>query len=222
MRLSFFSFFASVNSTIIRSGTKRFLPQMAISSGVPVMARTAATSPYLKGEETADFGDFAKDWDEETDIEEVAEPWANYDLTKTSRVFYPICVGEVLEGRYLIEHKIGAGGFSTVWMAHDLQDKKEVALKVMSSDEYAERETRMQDEIIRNVQDTSHLVTYLATFLLRGYECYHRVLVFPLMGPCLHRSMLRNLSMATRMSAARQLLVAVDNLHKAGIVHRGE
>lgn len=43
----------------------------------------------------------------------------------------------------MVEHKIGFGGFSTVWMAYDLQDK-----------------------IIQDVQDSSHLVTYLTTFLL--------------------------------------------------------
>ncbi|EEH22255.2 CMGC protein kinase [Paracoccidioides brasiliensis Pb03] len=168
----------------------------------------------------ADFGDFVSTEDEEFDLEEVAEPWQKYDIKKTPHVFYPICVGEVLNERYLIEHKIGSGGFSTVWMAHDLQDKRDVALKVMSSGEWEKNEIRMQDEILQNVQDTSHLVTYLATFLLPGNNCHHRVLVFPLLGPCLYPIILRKMSMATRMSAAKQLLEALENLHKAGIVHR--
>ncbi|KAB8207771.1 kinase-like domain-containing protein [Aspergillus parasiticus] len=141
-------------------------------------------------------------------------------LPKTSHVFYPICLGEVLNGRYLVENKMGSGGGSTVWIAHDLQDKRDVALKVMASGEWADNEMRMQNEIIQNVWDTSHLVTYLATFLLPGNGCHHRVVVFPLRGPCLDSHIVSDMSMATRMYAARQLLEALENLHKAGIIHR--
>ncbi|RHZ70730.1 hypothetical protein CDV55_107255 [Aspergillus turcosus] len=184
------------------------------------MEVTATAPQYPKGDDTADFGDFVSNEDEELDLEEVVEPWHKYDIKETSHVFYPIRLGEVVHERYLVEHKIGFGGFSTVWMAHDLQDKKDVALKVMSSGEWGETEIRMQDKIVQNVQDTSHLVIYLTTFLVPGNNCRHRVLVFPLMGPCLYPVILRKMSMATRMSAARQLLEALENLHKAGIVHR--
>ncbi|KAE8312662.1 kinase-like protein [Aspergillus transmontanensis] len=159
------------------------------------------------GDDTADFGDFVSNEDEELDLEEVVEPWYNYDIKETPHVFYPICLGE--------------GSGSTVWMAHNLQEKRDVALKVMASGEWADNEICIQNEIIQNVQDTSHLVTYLATFLLPGNECHHRVLVFPLMGPCINPLILRDMPMATRMYAARQLLEALESLHKAGIVHRG-
>lgn len=173
-------------------------------------------------DDTADFGDLVRSEEEGWDLEEVVEPWYNYNTTQTEHVFYPLCLGEVLNGRYLVEHKLGFGGGSTVWMAHDLQDKRDVALKVMALGEWSENELYMQDEIIQNIQDTSHLVTYLATFLIPGNNCHHRVLVFPVMGPCLNTYMLREISVATRMAAARQLLEAVENLHKAEIVHRGE
>ncbi|EFQ98056.1 serine/threonine protein kinase [Nannizzia gypsea CBS 118893] len=166
------------------------------------------TAPQLPEEDNhSDFGDFAHNSDEEGDLEELAKPWHKYATKETPHVFYPICLGEVLNNRYLVEHKIGFGGFSTVWMAHDLQDKKDVALK---------------DEITRSVQDTSHLVTYLATFMLPGDGGHHRALVLPLMGPPLCYFTARNMSVATRMSAAKQLLVALGNLHKAGTIHRGE
>ncbi|KAM5433914.1 hypothetical protein MferCBS31731_006921 [Microsporum ferrugineum] len=187
--------------------------------GMPVVA---ATPQYPKRDEddAAEFGVFVRNEDEELDLEEVVEPWHKYDDKKTPHVYYPILLGEVINGRYLVEHKVGSGGFATVWMAHDLQDKKDVALKIMSSGEWGDIETRIQDEILQRVQDTSHLVTYLATFLLPGNNCYHRVLVLPLMGPPLCQLTIRNISMATRMSAAKQLLVALGNLHKAGIIHR--
>ncbi|EER36760.1 protein kinase [Histoplasma capsulatum H143] len=165
------------------------------------------------GDDAADFGDFVSNEDEELDLEEIVEPWHKYDMKTTPHVFYPICVGEVLNKRYLVEHKIGSGGFST--------DSRDVALKVMSLGEWGENEARMQGEIHQNVHDTSHLVTSLTTFLLPGNGCQHRVLVFPLMGPCLQPSILRNMPIATRMSAAKQLLEALENLHKGGIIHHG-
>lgn len=197
------------------------------SSNVPFAAITEAAPQQPKIDAMGDFGDFVSTEDQESDLHDVAEPWHRYDIKDDPRVLYPICLGEVLNDRYLVEHKIGSGGFSAVWMAHDLQDKRDVALKVMSlRTKFAENELRIQDEILRKVQDTSRLVTYLTTFLLSrdGNEGQHRVLVYPLVGPCLDPTMLRlrKMPMATLMSAAKQLLLALESLHKAGIVHRGE
>ncbi|KAL2857361.1 kinase-like domain-containing protein [Aspergillus pseudoustus] len=125
---------------------------------------------------------------------------------ETKKVFYPICLGEVFDGRYLVEHKLGFGGGSTVWMAHDLQEGKDVALKVI--------------EIAENARDTSYLVISQATFTFSGNGVEHYVLVLPLMGPRINWHTLVNISMAMRMSAARQLLEGLENLHTAGIVHR--
>ena len=157
----------------------------------------------------SEFGNFVTNEDQADDIEFIAEPCHLYDTTNNERVLYPVCVGEVLNERYLVEHKIGFGGFSTVWMAHDLQETKDVALKIMCLGHWAETEACMQERIIQDVQDTSHLVTLLDTFLLPrhlGDNRHHRVLVFPLMGPCLAWQAVKQTSMATRMSAARQLL----------------
>ncbi|KAL4808603.1 hypothetical protein BDV18DRAFT_132788 [Aspergillus unguis] len=129
--------------------------------------------------DSGDFGDFVRDEDQELDLEEIVEPWANYDTTHTPNVFYPVSLGEVLGGTYLIEHKLGHGGGSTVWMAHDLQTRKDVALKVLAHGGWGENEARMQDEISRNVRDTSHLVLYLRGFVLPEGASNHRVLVFP-------------------------------------------
>lgn len=159
----------------------------------------------------SDFGNFI-DEDRIDELEFIAEPIYLYDTNTADneRVLYPICLGEVLSERYLVEHKIGFGGFSTVWMAHDFQEKRDVALKVICLGDWAETEVCMHDKISQDVQDTSHLVTLLGTFLLprpAGDNRHHRVSVFHLMGPCLSSLVIGKMSipMATRMSAARQL-----------------
>lgn len=193
-----------------------------VTTTVPAVNLEAAALQHEPVYENQDFGDFVRTTHEEIDVEWVNEDWFQYDPQETSRVFYPICLGEVLNERYIIEHKIGFGGFSTVWMAHDIFDKRDVALKVMCAGNWGERELLVQDQILQSVQDTSHLATYSATFLLRGQTCHHRVFVLPLLGPCLDSLRVKEMSLPARMSVARQLLEALDNLHKAGIVHRGK
>lgn len=122
-----------------------------------------SNTSYPKGDDMADFGDFVSTEDEEFDHEEVAEPWHKYDIKEALHVFYPVCVGEMLNERYLVEHKIGSGGFSTAWTARDIHDKRDAALKVMSSEEWGGNEICMQDKIVQNVQATSHLVIYYAS-----------------------------------------------------------
>lgn len=170
-----------------------------------------------------DFGDFVTDRGEEAEVEFLSEPWPQYNEKDTTRPFYPVCVGERLNGRYLVEHKLGHGGFSTVWMAHDTEEEKDVALKIFSLDGSARNETRIQTEIKKRVQDKSHLVVAMDTFTLprESIESYHIVHVLPLMGPCVVWEVTNQLSLAVRMSAACQLLNAVAALHKSGIVHRG-
>jgi hypothetical protein len=70
------------------------------------------------------FGDFG-DSDDECEVETDAEPRIRY----WEGLYCPLHVGEVLDGRYRIEHKLGWGGFSTVWLAHDTQQNKAVALR---------------------------------------------------------------------------------------------
>jgi hypothetical protein len=57
-----------------------------------------------------DYGQFV-DSDGVGDIEDVPEPLERYG----QGLYYPVSIGEVLAGRYRIEHKLGWGGFSSVW-----------------------------------------------------------------------------------------------------------
>jgi len=163
-----------------------------------------------------DRGDFV-DSEDEGDIEEVAE---NPNLYPEG-LLYPICIGEIVADRYRIDHKLGHGSFSTVWMAYDTVRKVEVALKILMHGDAAEREYRAQQDIVQTVLDTTHLLLYKDTFFLHSPHGEHRVLVFPLQGPNL-RDYPRKAPVATRMSFSVQLLQALKSLHSSGFVHRGE
>ena len=160
-----------------------------------------------------DLGYFT-DVDDWLEYEEVAEPMESYLI---SGIFYPITIRKILDQRYRTEHNLGHGGFATVWLAHDIRKKRDVALKIMIYGDAGDDELRMQNKIIRTVQDSSNLLTYEDTFFsLRGYMGDHRVLVFPVRGPSL-RHCLKQMSIAARMSAAGQLLKALKCLRSGGM-----
>jgi serine/threonine protein kinase len=164
---------------------------------------------------TTDRGDYL-DTDDEIELDEVAEDVERY----TQGLYYPVYIGEVLAGRYRIEHKLGHGGFSAVWMAHDVHEGRDVALKIMVPGDSGHQEYRVHTEIARLVSDTSRLLLYQDTFILTGSHGNHRVLVLPLQGPNL-RDYTRQKATAARMLAAMQLLQAIKALHEGGFVHRG-
>ncbi|KAI3587370.1 kinase domain-containing protein [Fusarium oxysporum f. sp. albedinis] len=175
-----------------------------------------------QGSEAADATISSSVWDNfvdsdgECDVEDACEPINRYE----EGLYLLICIGEVIAGRYRIEHKLGHGGFSTVWMAYDMHKGKDVALKIMTADPAGEREFLRHNEIISCVPDTSGLLIYQDAFLMPGATRNpHRVLVSPLKGPNL-RDYARETSTIVRRSAAKQLLLALKALHDGGIVHR--
>lgn len=163
-----------------------------------------------------DYGYFV-DTDDEDDVEAEAEPCERY----AQGLYYPVQIGDVMDGRYRIDHKLGWGGYSTVWLAHDTHQDRAVALKILIPGE-GEAECHVQLRILEAVQDPSRLVTYQETFSLPGVKgTRHMVLVYPLRGPSL-RATLYRIPPVLRMAAAKHLLLALKSLHDAGFVHKGE
>ena len=171
---------------------------------------------------TPDFGDLiGSDSDDDDERWEIEENYEEEDRYSQAECYYPVRIGEIIVQRYRLEHKLGNGGFSTVWMAHDLQQGKNVALKINTAGGKGPQEYYMKTEIARLVQDTSNLLLCHSRFCLPGPCGDHTVLVFPLRGPSVG-SYFKEISMRSRMSAARQLFQALVSLHGGGFVHRGE
>lgn len=179
-----------------------------------------APAPLLNDPLHGDFGDFGDfvGSDDECEVETDAEPRERY----REGLYCPLSIGEVLIQRYRIEHKLGWGGFSTVWLAHDIQESKAVALKVSVPGPRGEHEYKMQNEIMRAVQDMSNLVTYQAVFYLPSHrDKHHMVFVFPVRGPSLD-AVCSKIPSTFRVPAAKSLLSGLKNLHDAAIVHGGK
>lgn len=123
-------------------------------------------------------------------------------------------------------HKLGQGGYSTVWLAYDAVAARDVALKINVPGHAADREYETHLDMARLVADKSRLLLCHDSFLLPGYQGrVHRVLVLPAEGPYVRMHAVPKPTpkpRAARMSAARQLLQALDQMHSAGFVHRGK
>lgn len=80
----------------------------------------------FESEDAEDWGDFV-DSDEEPDVEFACE-----DINLYPKGFcYPISISDIIVERYRIIHKLGHGAFSTVWVAQDMTENRDVALKIL-------------------------------------------------------------------------------------------
>ncbi|KAL2066601.1 hypothetical protein VTL71DRAFT_2672 [Oculimacula yallundae] len=100
--------------------------------------------------------------------------------------FHPVSLGDTFkDGRYEVHHKLGWGGFSTVWLAWDNISEIWVSLKVKSA-QGSERNN--EPELLRALQargaQDHHIVQLLDDFVHEGPNGLHQCLVFELLGPC--------------------------------------
>ena len=63
-----------------------------------------------------------------------AEDTEGYYLDQSLDLYYPIYIGEILVDRYTIIHKLGHGISSTVWLARDNKEERDVVLKIIMID----------------------------------------------------------------------------------------
>ena len=160
--------------------------------------------------------------------------------------YHPVCLGDVLNGgRYKILHKLGWGGYSTVWAARDQRfsvalphgdcetDKRAregryVAIKIsVSEPEGGNRELEVLRAIRSGLPDSPHLMQMLDHFECKGPNGSHDCLVLEMLGPSVSDLLERRfcgmrLPGQLAKSVARQALLGLDLLHQHSIAHGGE
>ncbi|KAF5001947.1 hypothetical protein FGRMN_688 [Fusarium graminum] len=138
--------------------------------------------------------------------------------------FHPVHLGETYDnGRYRIVHKLGAGGYSTVWLARDESEEKWVALKIVDADHSVATETKStQFQAALTDSRTHFVVGQQRQFLFDGPNGRHLSLVLPVFGPStseLSYGLSCRLTPQFARNLAYQATKAVAELHSCGLCH---
>jgi len=159
------------------------------------------------------------------DVEEIE----NYSLGG----FHPTHIGDIIEERYMVVHKLGYGGFSTVWLAKDKLAKRYVALKIIVASIGQDcKELRILQKLAN--ESTSHtgkdyVVSLLDSFTIDGPNGRHVCLVSPVAGPSITSinyspgavAGSRRLKSQLAHKVAKQAVQALDFVHSQGFCHGG-
>lgn len=135
-------------------------------------------------------------------------------------------LGEVIgEGRFELLRQLGDGGMSTVFVAVDRFLGREVALKLLTPRYVGrpEREQRLvnEAEYLRRVQGHLNIVEFIDSGRLRDRDGWPWLATEILQGEMLARLFIHGKVEIPRVVAiARQVAVALDACHAAGVVHR--
>ncbi|KAF5678526.1 CMGC kinase [Fusarium denticulatum] len=139
--------------------------------------------------------------------------------------YHPVHVGDILgpSDRYRVIHKLGHGGFGTVWLCRDSVEGRYIALKVMVSDLNSDDilDFRLA-ELDQTMPGAQFIASPLDSFSIAGPNGGHQCLTFPPLGPCVSPELWVRLEKdpaAVLRKFAYQATQALDFLHQNGICH---
>jgi serine/threonine-protein kinase SRPK3 len=148
--------------------------------------------------------------------------------------FHPVHLGdEFKKNRYQVIHKLGHGGFATVWLARDIIRNRYVALKILAA--HLSRDCP-EVEILRRlrsgpeIKGKAHVMYMLDHFWIEGPNGRHLCVVSEVAGPsikqfndCPGKSKgLRRLRAAVARKVALQITEGLSYIHSTGTVHGGK
>ncbi|KZV61424.1 kinase-like protein [Peniophora sp. CONT] len=135
--------------------------------------------------------------------------------------FHPVVLGNVISSsktRYHVVHKLGSGGYATVWFAQDLSSYTWHALRIRKSRCACEGEDDVLNRL-RSMPRSPHLPAISDIFTIDGPNGRHTAIVTDVIAP-LNDTLKQIRGEQLDLTAiVRGLVEAVADLHGAGIIH---
>ncbi|KAL1883292.1 hypothetical protein Daus18300_000350 [Diaporthe australafricana] len=141
--------------------------------------------------------------------------------------YHPVDIGDRLgptadSHHYTILHKLGFGGFSTVWLTRCSRDKHFYALKILTAD--LPQSQGKDLTILQGLKDDGfehpRVARLYESFEVSGPNGTHLCLVLPALGPNLDdQSAKKCLAPETRYQICEQIASGVTALHERGVCH---
>jgi len=126
---------------------------------------------------------------------------------------------QVVDGKYKLVRKLGRGSFGTVYLAVDLTNGEEVAVKAGKIHNHAKSTIRKEAECYRKLKGGLG-IPEPKWF---GQEMHHDILVFDVLGPSLNDLFdfkKRKFTMKTILMLADQMITRIEYVHDKFIIHR--
>ncbi|RYO91707.1 hypothetical protein DL766_004387 [Monosporascus sp. MC13-8B] len=101
--------------------------------------------------------------------------------------FHPVHLGDVYDDRYRVVHKLGFGGFSTVWLARDALMNRWVSLKIVVARESPTYEASTVIASHPSITASRLFAVVDREFWFDGPNGQHLCLVYPVLGPDLSK-----------------------------------
>lgn len=142
---------------------------------------------------------------------------------------HPTHLGDLLgqDGQYKVVHKLGHGGFGTVWLCRDLQQNRWRAVKILAASHSTGhcadlRICEMLEHLSPEEKDirVSHVVVPEDHFWHEGPNGKHLCIVMPVLGPNLEDAADEHQHQEEPLKRiCYQLVLAMKFLHDKGICH---
>ena len=151
-------------------------------------------------------------------LEQLADVWITRDATADPPPSQPLpqCLGP-----YRIQRELGAGGFGTVYLAYDVDIKRQVALKVLRSEKLDEPEIvdRFQREACATARLRHPGIVQLYDYSRHGPPYY--LVTEYVSGVDLRTwSRCQSCGPAERADLVARIAEAIDHAHAQGVYHR--
>lgn len=100
--------------------------------------------------------------------------------------YHPVDIGDKID-EFIVVHKLGFGGFATVWLVQSNKDNHYYALKILCAEVPSTHVVEKQVFEHLGVHNQPSIIQLIRSFEITGPNGVHSCLVLPVCGPSLYK-----------------------------------